>query len=146
MAFGSCFKSSFARGVPLTNQSLISIIDDDQPVRESMRRLMRSLGYTVAVFASAADFLASPRLGETACLIADIQMPGMTGPELFRHLVGAGCPIPTILVTAYPSDADRARALNDGVVCYLRKPVDEQDLTRCLRAALTSAAAPLKNP
>ena len=99
---------------------------------------MRSLGYTVAVFTSAADFLASPRLGETACLIADIQMPGMTGLELFRYLVGAGCPIPTILVTAYPSDADRARALNDGVVCYLRKPVDERDLARCLHVALIS--------
>jgi FixJ family two-component response regulator len=122
----------------LTNQSLISIIDDDQPVRESMRRLMRSLGYTVAVFTSAADFLASPRLGETACLIADIQMPAMTGLELFRYLVGAGRPIPTILVTAYPSDADRARALNDGVVCYLRKPVDERDLARCLHVALIS--------
>jgi CheY-like chemotaxis protein len=69
-------------------------------------------------------------------LIADIHMPGMTGVELHRHLVNAGRAIPTILVTAYPSDADRARALNDGVACYLRKPVDEQRLKRCLRAAL----------
>jgi len=103
-----------------------------------MGRLMRSLGYTVEAFPSAADFLASPRVAETACLIADVHMPAMTGIELYRHLVAAGHTIPTILVTAYPNDVDQARALNDGVVCYLRKPVDEQRLTRCLRAALTS--------
>jgi CheY-like chemotaxis protein len=65
-------------------------------------------------------------------------MPAMTGGELYRRLVATGRAIPTILVTAYPNDVDRARALNDGVVCYLRKPVDEQHLIRCLRAALTS--------
>jgi len=99
---------------------------------------MRSLGYTVEAFPSAADFLASPRLNETACLIADVHMPAMTGIELYRHLIDAGRAIPTILVTAYPNDVDQARALNDGVICYLRKPVDEQHLSRCLRAALTS--------
>jgi FixJ family two-component response regulator len=78
------------------------------------------------------------RLIETACLIADIHMPAMTGVELYRHLIEAGHTIPTILVTAYPDEVDRARALNDGVVCYLRKPVDEQHLMRCLRAALES--------
>lgn len=117
-------------------QFLISIIDDDRPFRESMRRLMRSLGYTVDVFPSAADFLASSRLGETSCLIVDVNMPAMTGLELFRHLIDAGRPIPTILLTAYPSDVDRARALNDGAICYLRKPIDEQNLSQCLRAAL----------
>ena len=126
----------------LSDQFLISIIDDDGPFRESMRRLMRSLGYTVDVFPSAADFLASSRLGETSCLIADVNMPSMTGLELFRHLIDAGRPIPTILVTAYPSDVDRARALNDGVVCYLRKPIDEQNLSQCLRAVLGSDEAP----
>ena len=99
---------------------------------------MRSLGYAVEVFPSAADFLASPRLAETACLIADVNMPAMTGIELYRHLVKAGRAIPTILVTAYPNEVDRARALTDGVACYLRKPIDQQDLGRCLRAALNS--------
>ena len=117
---------------------LVSVVEDDRFFRESMERLMRSLGYTVEAFPSAADFLASPRLAETACLIADIHMAGMTGVELHRHLVDAGHTIPTILVTAYPNDADRARALNHGVICYLRKPVDEQDLRRCVRAALKS--------
>ena len=116
--------------------SLVSVVEDDQYFRESMRRLMRSLGYGVEAFASAADFLASPRLIETTCLIADVHMPAMTGVELYRHLIKAGYTIPTILVTAYPDDVDRACALNDGVVCYLRKPVDERHLIRCLRAAL----------
>ena len=125
--------------------SLVSVVEDDQYFRESMRRLMRSLGYNVEAFSSAADFLASPRLVETACLIADVHMPAMTGVELYRHLIEAGYAIPTILVTAYPDDVDRARALNDGVVCYLRKPVDEKHLIRCLRAALESGEPPEEN-
>jgi FixJ family two-component response regulator len=122
----------------MPKRSLVSVVEDDQFFRESKKRLMRSLGYRVEAFASAADFLASPRLGETACLIADVNMPAMTGVELCRHLIDSGHAIPTILVTAYPNDVDRIRALNDGVVCYLRKPVNEQHLKRCLHAALTS--------
>jgi FixJ family two-component response regulator len=94
------------------------------------------LGYTVEAFSSAADFLASRLLPETACLIADVHMPGMTGIELHRHLVDAGYAIPTILVTAYPDEVVRDRALKDGVVCYLSKPVDDNHLERCLRSAL----------
>ena len=120
---------------------LVSVVEDDQFFRESMRRLMRSWGHTVEAFPSAIDFLASPRLSETACLIADVHMPAMTGIELYRHLVDAGRKIPTILVTAYPNDVDRIRAVKDGVVCYLRKPVDEQDLNRCVRAALASGGS-----
>lgn len=120
----------------MARELLISVVDDDRYFRDSMRRLLRSLGYTAEAFASAADFLASPRLAETDCLIADVNMPAMTGLELFRHLVHAKSAIPTILVTAYPSDADRIRAKNDGVICYLREPVDEHALTQCLRAAL----------
>ena len=116
---------------------LVAVVEDDRHCRESMGRLMRSSGYTVEAFPSAADFLASPRLAETACLIADVHMPAMTGIELHRHLVAAGLAIPTILVTAYPNDADRDRVLNDGVVCYLRKPVDDQCLIQCLREVLT---------
>ena len=129
----------------MLNVSLVSIVDDDQFFRESMRRLMRSLGYTVEAFQSAADFLASHRLGETACLIADVQMPGMTGIDLYSHLISAGHAIPTILVTAYPDDADRSRTLNDGVICYLRKPVDERRLLQCLRTALPSGELPEEN-
>jgi len=118
--------------------SLISVVEDDRFFRESMRRLMRSLGYSVEAYPTAADFLASPRLAETACLIADVHMPGMTGLELHRRLIEAGCAIPTILVTAYPDDDVKARALKDGVVCCLRKPVDQEHLLWCVRAALHS--------
>jgi FixJ family two-component response regulator len=116
--------------------SLVTVVEDDRYFRESMRRLMRSLGYPVEVFSSATDFLASRRLLETACLIADVQMPAMSGLDLHRSLVAAGQAIPTILVTAYPNDVDRARALNAGVVCYLAKPIDGTLLTGCLREAL----------
>ena len=97
---------------------------------------MRSLGYTVEAFPSAADFLASRRLNGTACVIADIHMPGMTGIELYGRLIEAGRDIPTILVTAYPDEATRARALKDGVVCYLLKPFDDNDLMDCVRRAV----------
>ena len=121
---------------------LVSVVEDDQFFRDSMGRLMRSLGYAVEAFPSAADFLASPRLGETACLIADVHMPAMTGIELYQHLIEAGRAIPTILVTAYPNEVDRTRVLNDGVLCYLRKPVDEQQLKRCLGEVLASNETP----
>lgn len=125
---------------------LIAVVDDDWFFRDSMRSLMKSLGYTVEAFSSAADFLASPHLIETACLIADVHMPAMSGVELYRHLIDAGLAIPTILVTAYPNAADQTRAQNDGVLCYLRKPVDERHLMRCLRTALSSADLAKEDP
>ena len=121
---------------------LVSVVDDDRFFRESMCRLMRSLGHTVDAFSSTAELLASPRLAETACLIADIHMPAMTGLELFRRLIDTGHAIPTILVTAFPNDVDRARALHDGAMCYMRKPVDEEHLTRCVREALSFGSSP----
>jgi FixJ family two-component response regulator len=126
----------------MMKNALITVVDDDRFFRESMSRLMRSMGYTVDIFSSAADFLASPRLAEAACLIADVQMPVMTGIELYRHLIDTGRAIPTILVTAFPNNVDQARALDDGAVCYLRKPVDAEHLTRCVRKALKAALSP----
>ena len=122
----------------MANSALISIIEDDEPFRESMRMLITALGYAVEAFPSAANFLDSPRLAETACLVADVQMPGMTGVELHSNLSEAGYAIPTILVTAYPDEVVRRSALNGGVVCYLCKPVDDEHLERCLRSALES--------
>jgi len=100
-----------------------------------MRRLVKSLGYSVAVFPSASDFLGSPKLDSTACLVADIQMPVMTGDELFEHLLETGRSIPTILVTAYPDESTKERMMNLGVECYLRKPLEEALLIDCLRSA-----------
>ena len=103
-----------------------------------MRKLVRSLGYAVEAFSSAADFLASPLLLATSCLVADVHMPGMTGVELHKNLIDAGYAIPTIIVTAYPDEVIRNRALKNGVVCYLSKPVDDEHLERCLCSALQS--------
>ena len=122
----------------MAKHTLISVIEDDQPFRESMQKLMTVLGYTVEAFSSATEFLKSPLATETACLVTDVQMPGMSGVELHRHLVDTGHVIPTILVTAYPDDITRNRALKDGVFCYLSKPVDDEHLERCLRSALES--------
>ena len=120
----------------MLNSKLVSIVDDDKPFRESMRKVVMLLGYAVDEFASAADFLRSLRVPDTACLVADVQMPGMTGLELHRHLVDAGYAIPTILVTAYPDEVVRDRAIKHGVVCYLSKPVHCGHLKQCLRSAL----------
>ena len=122
----------------MVKRTLISVVEDDQPFRDSMRKLMTVLGYTVEAFSSAADFLKSPLVTETACLVTDVQMPGMSGIELHKYLVDSGHAIPTILVTAYPDEKTRTRALMDGVVCYLSKPVDDEQLERCLRSALDS--------
>jgi len=107
-----------------------------------MRKLIALLGYAVESFPSAASFLASPVLAETVCLVTDVNMPDMTGPELHAHLNTAGRSIPTILVTAYHDDVIRGRALANGVICYLCKPVDDDQLERCLRSALGSEEHP----
>jgi FixJ family two-component response regulator len=127
----------------LPKAPLISIVEDDDLFRESMRRLLRSLGYAVGAFPSAASFLASRSLDETACLITDINMPAMTGYELYARLVELGHEIPTILVTAYPNDAARSRALRDGIVCYLRKPFDDNDLADCVQKAIEGGKPPV---
>ena len=123
----------------MPTNALISIIDDDEAVREAMEGLMRSLGFTVEVFASAVDFLAHSNVRDTSCLIVDVHMPRMTGIELHRRLVELGYAIPTILITAYPDDSVRARALADGVICYLTKPCDEDALLGCVWSALEQA-------
>jgi FixJ family two-component response regulator len=106
-----------------------------------MRRLLKSLHYSVAVFPSGAQFLASPQLADTNCLVADIHMPDMTGVELYNHLVETGHAIPTILVTAYPDDRVKERVLTLGVECYLRKPLEEAALIDGLRSAVARGRA-----
>ena len=125
----------------LPEQPHISVVDDDQSFRDSMRRLLKSLNYAVAVFPSAAEFLASPKLAATACLVADVHMPAMTGIELYQHLIETGHVIPTILITAYPDDGVQERMLTLGVDCYLRKPLVEAVLIDCLRSAVARGKA-----
>jgi FixJ family two-component response regulator len=123
--------------VPKT-KPLISVVDDDESMREAMRGLMKSLGYSAEAFASAEEFLNSRQVPRTSCLIADVHMPGMTGIELHRHLVASGKAIPTILITAYPDDSVRQCALGDGVVCYLSKPFDENELLAFISSSLNT--------
>jgi FixJ family two-component response regulator len=114
----------------LSTKTLITVVDDDEDVREALTGLMRSRGYHVTGFASAAEFLAQPNVRATSCLIADVHMPGMTGFELHNRLLEAGYAIPTILITAFPDDSDRVRALSDGVIGYLAKPCEARTPAR----------------
>jgi FixJ family two-component response regulator len=122
-----------------TPKPLISIVDDDELIRDAATGLIKSLGYNAVAFASAEDFLSSRQLSQTACLIADINMPEMSGLDLHRELSASGKPIPTVLITAYPDDGVRKRALSAGVIGYLIKPFEEDDLLACVRSALTHA-------
>ena len=120
----------------VSSKNLISVIDDDEDFRASTADLMQAMGFTVETFSSAVEFLASPNVRHTSCLITDVNMPRMTGTELHSHLVGSGYDIPTILITAYPDDSARTWALDQGVVCYLSKPLDVEALLGCVRSAL----------
>jgi FixJ family two-component response regulator len=118
------------------NKPLVAIVDDDESIRVAIGGLMRSLGCAAADFASAEDFVASPYLDSTSCLIVDVNMPGMSGPELQQHLLASNPAIPTIVITAYPDDQVRNSVLAAGAVAYLTKPFDETDLLRYVRWAL----------
>jgi FixJ family two-component response regulator len=114
----------------------IAVVDDDEAVRESTIDLLRALGFIAKAFPSGDDFLKSNRIRITSCLIADVQMPGMSGLELYGRLVALGNPIPTILITAYPDQNVRTRALNAGVTGYLVKPFSEKELLDCIDLTL----------
>ena len=117
-------------------KKIVSIVDDDESVREATKGLVRSLGYSAAAFSSAEEFLNSDRLNDTSCLIADVQMPGLSGVELQHHLLEQGHRLPIIFVTAYPEDRIRARALEAGAVDFLSKPFSDDQLIMCLDTAL----------
>lgn len=110
----------------------IAVIDDDASVRDALKSLLAALGYPVEDFASARAFLESASLPATACVIADVQMPEMSGIDLQRHLREQGSELPLIFVTAYAHEAIRAQAIEDGAVAFLSKPVREEALLECL--------------
>jgi FixJ family two-component response regulator len=115
---------------------MISIVDDDPSVREATKGLVRSLGYGAAAFASAEDFLQSDQVNDTACLITDVQMPGLSGVELQSRLIAQGNCTPIIFITAFPEQRIRTRALEAGAVGFLSKPFDEDRLIEFIHAAL----------
>jgi FixJ family two-component response regulator len=116
---------------------MISIVDDDESVRESTKALVRSLGYSARTFSSAEEFLDS-NPDETNCLILDIQMKGLSGVELLERLIAEGRRKPVIFVTAFPDERVRNHVLDAGAVGFLRKPVSDEKLTRCLDTALAN--------
>jgi FixJ family two-component response regulator len=116
---------------------VISIVDDDASFRRATARLVRSLGHSVAAFGSAEEFLNSDRLRDTACLISDVQMPGMSGIELQNHLLARGVQLPVIFITAYPESRAREQALASGALGFLNKPFNEDNLIACLDQALS---------
>ena len=112
---------------------LIAVVDDDDFAREAIAGLVRALGHEAREFTCAADLLTSRDLPGIGCLITDMRMPGFTGLELHRHLVAAGLGVPTLLVTAYPSEATRLQALAAGVRAYLPKPIEALQLIELFR-------------
>ena len=120
----------------MPRKAVIAIVDDDHSVREALTSLVRSLGYVAMAFECAEDLLKSRRRSNFSCVIADVQMPGMTGLELHDRLVASGERIPTILITAFPDERARERALRAGVIGYLAKPFSEDELLACIRSTL----------
>jgi FixJ family two-component response regulator len=120
----------------LSKTPLIAIIDDDASVRATTDSLVRSLGFVVYTFASAEEFLRWDRLDDVSCVIADVQMPGMSGVELHAHLLTQGYRVPFIFFTAFPDEQIRAQALRAGAICYLTKPFDGDSLVQGLDVAL----------
>jgi FixJ family two-component response regulator len=118
---------------------LISIVDDDESVRVATASLVRSAGFAVRAFASAEAFLQSPELDETACLISDVQMPGINGLELQSRLASRNRRTPIIMITAFPDDRVQEQALKAGAVCFLSKPFEADTLIQCLGRALSNA-------
>lgn len=127
-----------ARGEASTtaDRSLVSVVDDDQSVRESLPDLLREFGFAARAFSSAEEFLASEEVGRTRCLILDVAMPGTSGPDLQTELTRLGREIPIVFITAHGGDSVRPRLLEQGAVECLLKPFSDTALLEALRAAL----------
>lgn len=129
------------KGAHLSKLPVISIIDDDRSVRKATDRLVRSLGFIAYSFASADEFLKSPHVNHSSCLIVDVRMLNMTGLKLQSVLLGKGLKTPIIFITGFPEEADRAVALEAGAVDFLTKPFDGKTMIRSLAAALKGHSA-----
>jgi len=123
-------------GEKVRKVALISVVDDDAPMRSSTQRLLRTSGFTCEIFSSAEEFLQSGRAEQTACLLLDVKMPGMGGLELQRHLTEIGLLIPIIFVSARASEEEERRAKEAGAIGFFRKPVNTEALLLAIWAAL----------
>lgn len=120
------------------NQTNIFIVDDDAPVRHALSRLLRSYGFDVLTFSSAQDFLDSVSSDAQGCLILDVKMPGMNGLELQGKLNSSGWELPIVFITAYDDPKDREKALANGAVAFLQKPLNDRDFLEAIQSALKS--------
>lgn len=120
----------------MQHKPLVVIVDDDESIRVTTKDLLESAGLDAAAFASAEEFLGSGLLPGVSCAIADMRMPGMSGLALHEHLVASGNAVPTILMTAYPDELVRARAVRAGIVAYLAKPFTDEELLGCISCAM----------
>jgi FixJ family two-component response regulator len=126
------------KNAALSKIPTISIVDDDESVREATKALVRSLGYGALTFASAEEFLSSDHVDDTCCVITDVQMAGLSGVELQKRLIAEGHRVPIIFITAFPDERTRSRVLNAGAIGYLSKPFSDESLIQCLDAALAN--------
>ena len=121
---------------------IVSIVDDDESLRRSLRNLLGSVGFRVETFASAEAFLRSIHQEQTGCLVLDLRMPGMSGFDLLRHLSSTGPRIPVVVLTAHGDDEARHRSLQAGAVAFLSKPFNGNALLDAVRAALDQGGRP----
>jgi FixJ family two-component response regulator len=124
----------------VSTPSVISVIDDDPYVRAAMDNLLTSRGYIVHTFPSAEEFLGSPALNGTSCVITDMQLSAMSGLDLMMQLRAGGMPKPFIVITGFPDESVRTRALKAGAVCFLSKPFASSALINCLETALDDSS------
>jgi FixJ family two-component response regulator len=122
----------------MTNVPMISIVEDDELVRDAVRDLIRSFGYAAATHASGEDYLSSDEHWTSSCVITDIQMQGMSGADLQALLIAEGNPTPIIFMTAFDDEQMRTRVLRAGALGYLKKPIDDSALLECLEKAVNS--------
>ena len=123
----------------MVTRALISVVDDDESVRESLPDLLKEFGFEAQTFSSAEDFLASESIAETSCLVLDVAMPGMSGPDLQRELTRRDQSIPIVFITAHRDEAVRPRLISQGAVDCLFKPFEATDLLHALNTALRAS-------
>jgi FixJ family two-component response regulator len=119
-----------------STRPLVAVVDDDMSVRRALARLLRAAGYHTETFADAEAFLAHPASHPPACLILDVRMPGMSGHELYDHLIAEHRPIPTIFITGHGDSTMAARAIKAGAAGFLLKPFEDEQLLEAVRGAV----------
>jgi FixJ family two-component response regulator len=134
-----CFVMESQKGGSGNGVPLLSVVDDDESVRESLPDLIKEFGFAANAFSSAEEFLSLARISETSCLILDVSMPGMSGPELHQELKRRGEDIPVIFITAQRDEAIRTRVFNQGAAGFLLKPFSDEALLAAIKTALRSS-------